>query len=205
MIESFNGILKSVKGFKIRLDVNGIGFGINITKRLLETIPEIDNNFYLITYLDVKEDALDLYGFYDEKEKEIFKLLKSVSGISSKTAHSILTHATFEDIIKLITSPGELTNIKIPGIGPKKLELITLTLKDKIFKISSHIEKDKFNKTDSLMMTNEQNRLEALTALVTLGYNRNEAERLIREVLKNTADINISTEELIKKSLEIIS
>jgi len=84
MISSLKGILTHSGNNEILLDVNGVGYGVFITKKVSDNLPPIEGELRILTFLDVKETALTLYGFYDEKEQEIFKLLISVSGISSK-------------------------------------------------------------------------------------------------------------------------
>jgi holliday junction DNA helicase RuvA len=204
MISYLKGILKHRFRNEIVLDVNGVGYSVFVSKRVLEHIPAPEEEYSLITYLDVKENALNLYGFYDEKEKEIFKLLISVSGISAKTANTILYYATFEEIIGLINNRTSFSAVKIPGIGPKKIEMISLALRDKIFKISDDAPPDSMKRIENLT-SNEQSRFDALNALLNLGYQRNDAEKIIREVLKENSNVTLTTEDIIKKSLNYIS
>lgn len=204
MISYLKGFLKHRIKNEIILDVNGVGYSVFVTKKILERIPEIGEMYSIITYLDVKENALNLYGFFDEKEKEIFKLLISVNGISAKSANTILYYATFEEIIGIINNRSAFTSIKIPGIGAKKIEMISLALKDKIFKISDDVLPDRNTRIEDLT-GKEQSRLEALNALMNLGYQRSDAEKIIREVLKENQETNLTTEEIIKKSLNYIS
>lgn len=201
MITSLKGRILKISQGSLILECSGVGYQIFISKRLSENIPETSEEIFVLTYLDVKENAMTLYGFFDEKEREIFKLLITVNGISSKSAHNILLHAGFEEIIGLIMGRKTGVNLKIPGIGAKKMEIISTTLKDKILKLHSDAATDVQSFTE--LASNEQARLEALTALMTLGYTRGEAERLIREVLKNNQSSELSTEDLIKKSLEL--
>lgn len=204
MISSVKGILESIGKNEITVDVNGIGYNIFVTKSVMNSLPELNNEIKIKTYLDVKETAMNLYGFSDLKEKELFKLLITVSGISCKSAHNILSHTGFGEIIGLITGRG-LSGIKIPGIGSKKIEMISMSLKDKIFKLSTDEFEVTADKIPGSLSGNEQFRLEALNALMTLGYARSEAEKLIREVIKQNPEEKFNTEYLIKKSLELIS
>ena len=204
MISYLRGILKHRFRNEIVLDVNGVGYSVFVSKRVLENITALNEEFSLITYLDVKENGLNLYGFYDEKEKEIFKLLISVSGISAKTANTILYYATFEEIIGLINNRTSFSAVKIPGIGPKKIEMISLALRDKIFKISEDTFSDLKSNVENLS-SNEQTRFDALNALLNLGYQRSDAEKIIREVLKENQNVTLTTEDIIKKSLNYIS
>ncbi len=207
MISSLKGSIIYRNKYEVILDVNGVGYQIFISKKISELIiskqGEPDAVHSIITFLDVKENSLTLYGFIDEKEKEIFKLLISVNGIGPKMAHNILTHLSFEDVISIISDKSFAARIKIPGIGVKKLELISMTLKDKIFKLDS----DYFIKEETSAQGNtpEFTRYEVLNALMNLGYQRNEAEKIIREVLKQEGSLDLSTEEFIRKSLEYIS
>jgi holliday junction DNA helicase RuvA len=202
MISYLKGKLAVAGKNEIVLDVNGVGYSVFISRKVRESLPELNEDFALITYLDVKETSLTLYGFFDVKEKEIFKLLGTVNGISCKTAHNILSYAGFEDIIGLITNRNALSGMKIPGIGARKIEMISVALKDKVFKLSNELGEEKIvSAAGSDIFAKEQSRLDALNALMNLGYNRAEGERIIREVLKANPDISLSTEELIKKAL----
>ncbi|MCX7832831.1 MAG: Holliday junction branch migration protein RuvA [Ignavibacteria bacterium] len=190
----------------IIIEVGNIGYHVFITRKLYENIKDIDSEVSIFTYLDVKENSIALYGFFDEKEREIFKLLLSVSGISTKTAHNILCHIGFDEIIRLITGKQSLSSIKIPGLGLKKMEIISTSLKDKIVKLSSTEYLDSIPSVTTKDLTErEQYRLEALTALMNLGYVRMEAEKLIREAIKLFGENKYTTGDLIKKALEIAS
>ncbi len=213
MISSLRGKVIHRKNNEIVLDVNGVGYQIFISKKLSDKITNIpvtkisdvsEPEVKVITYLDVKENSLTLYGFCDEREKEIFRLLISVNGIGPKMSHTILSHISFEEIVSLISGSGSKTFYKIPGIGPKKLELISMSLKDKIYKIDR--DSDFAENLQEKVNSAEYIRLEALNALMNLGYLRNEGEKIIREVLKqNESSGQLSTEDIIRKSLEYIS
>ena len=198
MISSLRGKLISIRETEILLDVNGVGYQIFVSKRLAGNLTSPDTEYSIITHLDVKENSLILYGFSDEKERELFKMLITVSGVGPKLAHTILTHSTFEEVMGLLT--GSNRNMKIPGIGAKKLDLITMTLKDKIFKIATDSGGEI---TQSEPM--DKNVLDAVNALVSLGYSRNEADKIIKEVTKSGDTADLSTEEIIRKSLQYSS
>jgi Holliday junction DNA helicase RuvA len=202
MITSIKGKLVFKGVNDVVIEVSGIGYSVYVSKRVMENLPELNEEFYISTLLDVKENSLTLYGFHNEREREIFKLLVTVNGISAKSAHTILSHASFEDIIGLITSKDSFA-VKIPGIGSRKIEMISLALKDKIFKITE--TGGAGAQYLPLSGGNEQARLEALHALMNLGYSRNDGEKIIREVLKSGPGIEFTTEELIRKSLDFIS
>ena len=206
MITSLKGTLIFKGNNYITLEVHGVGFEIYVSRKVIDNLPATGSEFSVLTYLDVRENSLILYGFFDEREREIFKLLGTVNGISSKSAHTILSYAGFEDIVGLITNRNALSGLKIPGIGTKKIELISVALKDKIFKLSdSFAGREGESVGGTVAYSKEQSRLDALNALINLGYIRSEAERIIREVLKQNTEQELTTSELIKKSLEYIS
>lgn len=199
MISNLRGNVIGFSNGELMLDVNGVGYSIFLSKSCAETLPPTGENYSVITYLDVKENSLQLFGFIDTREREMFKMLISVSGIGTKMAHTILSHLSFGEIVSLISGSLSNTFVKIPGIGPKKIELISMTLKDKIFKIDS----DKFDSTPGVsgITDSERIRHDALNALLSLGYQRNDAEKIIREILKNSTNEILSTEDLIKRAL----
>lgn len=207
MISTLRGKLIYKHKNEIILDVSGVGYQVFISKKASEKISdkpaETGTEYTVTTHLDVKENSLTLYGFVDEKEKEIFKLLTSVNGIGPRMAHNILTHLSFEEVISIISNKFSASQIKIPGIGLKKLELISMTLKDKVYKI----DRESFESEEKSVSggSPEFTRFEALNALMNLGYQRNEGEKIIREVLKLNETVKLTTEEIIRKSLEYIS
>ena len=200
MISLLKGKILSKKNFEILLDVNGIGFSVFISKKLSEMLNQPEEEKSIVTYLDVKETGMNLYGFSGEAEREIFKMLLSVNGISAKSAHTILCYTLPEDLIQFIMDKRNADLIKIPGIGAKKLDLIYVTLHDKISKISQNIKSDDLPEISGA----DQPRLEALNALLNLGYTRSEAERLIRDVLKTFEGKKYTTGDLVKAALEYI-
>lgn len=202
MISFIRGKILFKKSNELVIDVNGVGYQVFISKKIAEQELKQGDEISVFIHLDVKENSLTMFGFVDEKEKEIFKMLISVSGIGPKLAHTILSHVSFEEIMNLITGRAGTSSFKIPGIGPKKLDLISINLKDKIFKLKSD---DYESISQTGLSQKDQARLEALNALMNLGYQRNEAEKIIREVLKQNSVTEFSTEELIKKALEVIS
>lgn len=202
MISFIRGKILFKKSNELVVDVNGVGYQVYISKKITEQDLKPGDEISVFIHLDVKENSLTMFGFVDEKEKEIFKMLIGVSGIGPKLAHTILSHISFEEIMNLITGRVSTSSFKIPGIGAKKIDLISMHLKDKIFKLKSD---DYESISQTGLSQKEQSRLEALNALMNLGYQRNEAEKIIREVLKQNSVTEFSTEELIKKALEVIS
>lgn len=201
MIAGLRGNIAYRRNTELGIDVNGVIYSVFASKTILENASE-GAVVGILTYMDVKETSILLYGFSDNKERELFKLLISVSGIGAKMAHTMLVNSSFEEIVSFITSGSSFGRPKIPGLGTKKLELISTTLRDKIFKLNVDSETLQ-SVIENAATPKDQHRLDALTALVNLGFQRAEAEKKIREVLKQNSDKDLSAEDIIRLTFEI--
>jgi holliday junction DNA helicase RuvA len=188
MIGFLNGKIISAKPTRLLLDVNGVGYSVNISINTFENVNEKDSvSLFIHTY--VKEDSITLYGFYSESEKEMFELLISVNGIGPKLAISILSGIRVNDLKSAILAGDVSRIIAVPGIGRKTAERLVLELKNKVDQVIEEGEKEiPFNI-----------KREAVSALTTLGYNYKIAENTVRDILSK--DGTVSLEELIKKAL----
>lgn len=188
MIGYLSGKIISSKPTRITLDVNGVGYVVNISINTFEKISNKES-VNLFIHTNVKEDSISLFGFYTESEKEMFESLICVNGIGPKLAISILSGILVDELRHAIMA-GDISRIvSIPGIGRKTAERLVLELKSKIASISSE-EETKI----PISIKNE-----AIAALTTLGYNLKQAEKSVRDIL--TADPNVTLEDLIKKAL----
>jgi Holliday junction DNA helicase RuvA len=179
---------------QVYIDVNGIGFEVNISLNTYSHIQAIDSG-KLYTFLQVKEDAHTLYGFYDRGEKEMFVQLISVSGVGASTARMMLSHLRPAELSAAIQQGNIRLLESIKGIGKKTAERLALELRDKVNKIDSivHVPAHAGN-------TMHQ---DALNALIALGISRVQAETAIKKIsLSDTNTDNL--EEIIKKALKAI-
>jgi Holliday junction DNA helicase RuvA len=178
----------------VYVDVQGIGYEVNISLNTYSHIQKLTEG-KLYTYLQIKEDAHTLYGFFDTMEKEMFVMLISVSGVGAATARMMLSSMKPEEISRAIVqnNAGLLESVK--GIGRKTAERLVLELKDKMAKLSTTIHGDVLGGN-----TLEQ---DALNALVALGIAKPVAEQSIKKVVISSPTIN-TLEELIKKALKAI-
>ncbi len=197
MIASLSGILKAKSPTEVLVDVNGVGYALSIPLSTYSTLGELNSSVQLLTYLHVREDVLQLFGFATETERQLFKLLISITGIGPKTAQGILSSITAQDLQQHITNGNASALTSVPGIGRKTAERLVVELKDKIGKIgvsagASSLAHDK----------NAEIRNEALMALTSLGYNRVAAEKAIRQALNDGGTAQLTVEELIKKALK---
>ncbi len=190
MIGCLTGKIVSKKPTKIILDVNGVGYLINISISTFEKIADKEE-ILLYTYLAVKDDALDLYGFYSMAEKEMFEMMISVSGIGPKIAQSILSGIQIDELQEALKTNNISRLTAVPGVGRKTAERMLVELRDKV---DSLAEKFEVVPTGNYSVKND-----AVTALTNLGYNSKTAERAVRAVLDKNPSITI--EDLIKETL----
>ena len=193
MIAHIQGKLVEKTPTEVVIECNGVGYEINISLHTYSQIPESEN-VKLYTYLQIKEDAHSLFGFADKKERELFKLLISVSGIGANTARTMLSSLNPEQIIQAIASNDVGTVQSIKGIGLKTAQRVILDLKDKVLKVYA-IEEISGNSYNT-------NKEEALSALEVLGYIRKNAEKVLEKIIANNPSATV--EDLIKQALKVL-
>ncbi len=190
MIGYLHGKIISKKPTKLLLDVGGVGYLGNSSINTFEKLSD-KTEVSLFTHLSVREDAMDLYGFFSVAEKEVFELLIGVSGIGPKSAQSILSGIQIDDLKDALKAGNVSRLISIPGIGRKTAERLMIELRDRIDSVSETGETVTFGVSTV--------RGDAIAALVNLGYNQKIAERAVRSVTDKSP--NISIEDLIKEAL----
>ena len=178
----------------VYVDVHGVGYNVNISLNTYSHIQHLTEG-KLYTYLQIKEDAHTLYGFFDAMEKEMFVMLISVSGVGAATARMMLSNMQPSEISNAIIQNNARVLENVKGIGRKTAERLVLELRDKVSKMSSA----------SIGIQSHGNTLEqdALNALVALGISRPVGEQSIKKIIVSDPTIN-TLEELIKKALKAI-
>ena len=180
---------------QVYVDINGVGYEVNITLNTYSAIETLAGG-KLFTYLQIKEDAHTLYGFFEKEEKDMFVLLISVSGVGAATARMMLSSLKPEEV-EIAISTGNLKLIEsVKGIGKKTAERLVLELKDKVGNKSG---------TSSQSWSKVVNSIEkdAINALVALGIMQKQADLSVKKILAAEPEI-IKLEELIKKALKVI-
>ncbi|HLF34895.1 MAG TPA: Holliday junction branch migration protein RuvA [Cyclobacteriaceae bacterium] len=195
MIGFIQGQIDSLDLTQVLLDVGGIGYEIRISVNTYSQIKDLEE-VRLYTYLQIRDDAHVLYGFFETREKSLFTQLISVSGIGPSTAIMILSSLNVGEIEDAIAAGDVMTLKGIKGIGQKSAERIIVELKDKIRK-----EKGYDRSAESLAGNQGLARKEALSALITLGIQKSTAEKMIQATIQKYGR-NMSVEELIKLSLK---
>lgn len=191
MIAHIQGKLVEKTPTEVVIDCGGVGYHINISLHTYSLLPNTDQ-IKLFTYLQVKEDAHTLFGFFEKSEREIFKMLLSVSGIGASIARTMLSSIEPKQIIQAIASADVGTIQSIKGIGNKTAQRVILDLKEKIIKL--------YDLDEVSMVLNNTNRDEALSALEVLGFVRKTSEKVIEKIIKE--DPEASVETIIKKALK---
>lgn len=193
MISFLIGTVEYKYDNNIVINVNGVGYELCVSNNSIASLPIEGETAKILTYLQVKEDGVALYGFATEEEKSIFLKLITVSGVGPKMAITILSGIKLSDLIVAIINENTTLLSKIKGLGKKTAERICLELKDKI----STTNLNMFENFEMPESYNESALNDAVETLISLGINKNEAYRLARS--KATEDI--TAEEIIMKVL----
>ena len=193
MIAHIQGKIVEKTPTEVVIDCGGVGYHINISLHTYSLLP-LSETIKLFTYLQIKEDAHTLFGFVEKSEREIFKMLLSVSGIGAGIARTMLSSIEPKQIIQSIAVGDVVTIQSIKGIGLKTAQRTILDLKDKVLKIYD---------IDEISLTqNNTNKEEALSALEVLGFIRKSAEKTVEKVLKENPEASVET--IIKQALKIL-
>ncbi len=176
----------------VYLDVNGVGYEVNISLNTWSQIQNLSQG-KLFTYLQIKEDAHTLYGFFDITEKEMFVMLIGVSGVGAATARMMLSSMKSDEISRAILQNNAKLLESVKGIGRKTAERLVLELRDKV-------SKQPFDSNTTLLKGNSFEQ-DALNALVALGISKPVAEQSINKIISTELSI-INLEDLIKKALK---
>ena len=191
MITHLEGKLVEKNPTDVVIDCNGVGYFINISLHTFSQIPDREN-LRLYTYLQVREDSHSLYGFSSKTEREIFKLLISVSGIGANIARTMLSSLTPDQVKEGIAS-GDVALIQsVKGIGAKTAQRVIIDLKDKVLKV--------YGIDELSLIPNNTHKDEALSALDVLGFNKKQSEKVVDRILQTQPDALV--EQIIKEALK---
>ena len=191
MITHIQGKLVEKNPTDVVIDCNGVGYLLNISLHTFSQIPN-QEHLKLYTHLQVKEDSHTLFGFSSLAEREIFRLLISVSGIGASTARTMLSSLTPKQVREGIAVADVALIQSIKGIGAKTAQRVILDLKDKILKV--------YDIDELSTKQNNTNKDEALSALDVLGFNKKQSERVVDKIISNQPEASL--EEIIKEALK---
>lgn len=202
MIAHLSGTLLSKQPNSVIVDVAGVGYEVNIPVSTFYDLEDAGANVQLRIYTHVREDALQLYGFKTNRERELFLRLISVSGIGPRLGITLLSGMSADEMIASIRTNNLARLTLIPGVGRKTAERLVMELRDKVASLSSaEIEEEFGAKTASgaPVLTEDSMRADVLSALLNLGYQRGAAEKAVTAAIDEGGDISV--ELILRRSL----
>ena len=200
MIAFLQGILTAKFTDRVELDVNGVGYEVFVSQKTLQAVPPVGKNILLKTYLHVREDILQVFGFLKDSEKQEFLLSLSVSGVGPKAAMNVLSTFTPEAFYQAVLHNDINALRSIPGIGQKTAQHLVLELRDKVTKLTGLGVLE----AESAFNVESKNISDALQAMMSLGYTAVESRRLVLTAVQSLGDKS-TVEEILKSSLKSIA
>ncbi len=222
MIASLTGILTSIGKSEIIIEVNGVGYLLNVTSKLISTLEEIGSTLSVFTDLQIKDDKILMYGFTTVADQDFFRLLQTVQGIGPKAALSILSALTINELILAISSGDKAMISRAEGVGPKVAARVASELSEKVTNMQLILGKKDINNTyqesntnsSKYNFTNEEEQFldvveDSISALINLGYTRSEVFSVVMNIkrdfnLKNV-DIDFTVNSVIPLALKELS
>ena len=200
MIARLSGILIQKSVTQCVVDVHGAGYRVVVPLSTFYELPEAGLPVVLQIHTHVREDAISLYGFYTEEEREVFQLMISVSGIGPKLAVNVLSGITAGEWVRAVAVEDLKRLTGIPGVGRKTAERMILELKDKAVKLG----REAAPVGVAAVRTGEQVKEDALSALVNLGYKGSSARDAVERIMREGPE-PLSLDGILKKALRILA
>lgn len=222
MIASLTGILTSIGKSEIIIEVNGVGYLLNVTSKLISTLGEIGSTLSVFTDLQIKDDKILMYGFTTVADQDFFRLLQTVQGIGPKAALSILSALTINELILAISSGDKAMISRAEGVGPKVATRVASELSEKVTNMQLILGKKDINNTyqenntnsSKYNFTNEEEQFldvveDSISALINLGYTRSEVFSVVMNIKRDfnlkKVDIDFTVNSVIPLALKELS
>ena len=222
MIASLTGILTSIGKSEIIIEVNGVGYLLNVTSKLISTLGEIGSTLSVFTDLQIKDDKILMYGFTTVADQDFFRLLQTVQGIGPKAALSILSALTINELILAISSGDKAMISRAEGVGPKVAARVASELSEKVTNMQLILGKNDINNTykesnansSKYNFTNEEEQFldvveDSISALINLGYTRSEVFSVVMNIKRDfnlkKVDIDFTVNSVIPLALKELS
>jgi Holliday junction DNA helicase RuvA len=205
MIAHLSGTLLAKHATSVIVDVGGVGYEVTIPVSTFYDLGDINTPVRLRVYTHVREEALQLYGFRTERERELFTLLISVSGIGPKSGVAMLSGMSADEIVSAIRTNNLARLTSIPGVGRKTAERVVIELRDKMAQLSAPglDEQTPAGAAAGAAATEEAPREDTLSALLNLGYQKAAAEKALQRAVDEGGDLSV--ELLLRRSLRHLS
>jgi len=222
MIASLTGILTSIGKSEIIIEVNGVGYLLNVTSKLISTLGEIGSTLSVFTDLQIKDDKILMYGFTTVADQDFFRLLQTVQGIGPKAALSILSALTINELILAISSGDKAMISRAEGVGPKVAARVASELSEKVTNMQLILGKKDISNTyqesntnsSKYKFTNEEEQFldvveDSISALINLGYTRSEVFSVVMNIKRDfnlkKVDIDFTVNSVIPLALKELS
>ena len=222
MIASLKGILTSIGKSEIIIEVNGVGYLLNVTSKLISTLGDIGSTLSVFTDLQIKDDKILMYGFTTVADQDFFRLLQTVQGIGPKAALSILSALTINELILAISSGDKAMISRAEGVGPKVATRVASELSEKVTNMQLILGKKDINNTyqenntnsSKYNFTNEEEQFldvveDSISALINLGYTRSEVFSVVMNIKRDfnlkKVDIDFTVNSVIPLALKELS
>ena len=193
MIAKINGTLERKVPGEVIINVGGVGYQVFIPLSVFYRLPEVGGAVSLYIHTHLREDALQLFGFLEHEEKQVFLFLNSVTGIGPKLAINILSGIPAEELARALKEGDQPRLVSIPGVGKKLAERMIVELRDKFLTMPA----EEMGRSDG-----SQPMRDAISALVNLGYRQGDAEKSVREITRNGEK---TLAEVLKEALRRLS
>ena len=216
MIASLTGILTSIGKSEIILEVNGVGYLLNVSSKLLSSLGEIGSKLSVFTDLQIKDDKMLLYGFATYADQNFFRLLQTVQGVGPKAALSILSALTVDELILAISSGDKAMISRAEGVGPKVAGRVTAELVEKVTSMNlmtgnnlnqMSSKEVNSNNLETHFLTKDKEHTEVvediISALINLGYTRSEVFSVIMAIKKDFNQKKINTDFTVNSIIPI--
>lgn len=204
MIAYLSGKLLEKQANAVIVDVGGVGYEVIIPLTTFYELGEVGSDVQLRIYTLVREDALQLFGFKTEREKQLYLKLISVQGIGAKSGISMLSGMSADEIVTAIRTDNLARLTSIPGVGKKTAERMVIELRDKLNDLTAQSTQERIASGASQSdLPADAVFDDALSALVNLGYQRNAAEKALNQAVKEGTEINV--QKLLRKSLQLLA
>lgn len=201
MISFVKGTLVSSSAMKVVIDVNGIGYLVFIPHNIYNHLPALQSELLLHTSFVIREFSQALYGFLSPLDRDLFEVLLDISGIGPKLALSIISHMTLSELNAAISNRNITSLCKVPGIGKKTAERLTIELQDKLAALAPHHASD--FPLSIQVSTRDRKINDAMCALINLGYTQMVAQKAIKQSLADFSE-DIDVAALITASLRAV-
>ena len=222
MIASLTGILTLIGKSEIVLEVNGVGYLLHVSSKLITSLDEIGSELTLFTDLQIRDDKIVIYGFASSKDQNIFKLLQTVQGVGPKAALSILSTLNVDELILAISSGDKVMISRADGVGPKVAGRITTELVEKVSSLNNSLFNNSISKNIPVTLQEKLNNNknsdtsqfsveveDIISALVNLGYSRSEVFSVVMKIKKdfslNNKNKNFTVSQIVPIALKELS